>query len=146
MAKRQKRVKLSKAQKFENELNRWLSKKDSAIALLCKAMENLKRLERTGRRLQKAALNPPPAPEPEPELPTSPTFERHAGEPAVPIVTKPKRQRKPDPTTQLGVLGPAPDVEAIAMADEGAAQVSRAARMQALGFRKTSKRGNKKVG
>jgi hypothetical protein len=53
------RVKLSKAQKLENDTNRWLAKKAAAIDMLVKAMGQLKLLDRSARRLQKAALNPP---------------------------------------------------------------------------------------
>lgn len=141
MAKRRGRVKLSKAQKFDNDRNRWLAKKDAAISLLCKAMENLKRLDRQGRRLQKAALKPPPAskpkPTPEPAMddPNHPDLvaarELLQGVNGKP---RPKRQRKPK-------AEPAPDFEAIAsaMADEGAARISREARMTAAGFRKIKK-------
>jgi hypothetical protein len=58
MPKRQKRVKLSKAQILENDTNKWLAKKAAAIDMLCKAMDRLKSLDRSHRRLQKAALHP----------------------------------------------------------------------------------------
>jgi cytidylate kinase len=53
MPKRQKRVKLSKAQILENDTNKWLAKKDAAIAMLVKAMGKLVELDRATRRTQK---------------------------------------------------------------------------------------------
>jgi hypothetical protein len=112
MPKRQKRVKLSKAQILENDTNKWLAKKTAAIDMLCKAMEHLKSLDRSHRRLQKAALKP--------------------------VQKKITRKSKQvDPTTQLGVLGPAPGFDA---AGNPVFLEDRDQRMKALGFRKTGKR------
>jgi hypothetical protein len=58
MTKRRKKIKLSKAQKLDNDTNKWLAKKDAAIEQLVKAMEHLKTLGRSQRRLQKAELHP----------------------------------------------------------------------------------------
>ena len=58
MAKRHARVKLSRAQKLENERNRWLAKKDAAIAMLVKSMERLKSLNRSVARMERTAQLP----------------------------------------------------------------------------------------
>jgi hypothetical protein len=58
MAKRRARVKLSRAQQLENDTNKWLAKRDAAISMLVKAMGKLMELERSTRRVQKAALHP----------------------------------------------------------------------------------------
>lgn len=55
MAKRQKRVKLSKAQILENDSNKWQAKKTAAIDMLCKAVEHLKAIDRRQRGLLKRA-------------------------------------------------------------------------------------------
>jgi len=56
--RRKRKAKLSKIQEHQNETNKWLAKRDAAIAMLVKSMGHLVRLDRTGRRLQKAALHP----------------------------------------------------------------------------------------
>jgi len=56
--RRKRRAKLSKIEEHQNETNKWLAKRDAAIAMLVKSMGHLVRLDRTGRRLQKAALHP----------------------------------------------------------------------------------------
>ena len=58
--RRTRKAKLSKAQKLDNDTNKWLAKKAAAIDMLVKAMEHLKSLDRSHRRLQKAALHPKP--------------------------------------------------------------------------------------
>ena len=57
MARRAKRVKLSRAQQLENELNHNLAKKDALLASLVKVMIKLKSLQRSQVRMQKAALS-----------------------------------------------------------------------------------------
>jgi hypothetical protein len=54
MIKHRTQVKLSKAQKLENEVSRWTAKKEAAIAMLIKSSAMLKQLDRTQRRLRKA--------------------------------------------------------------------------------------------
>ena len=63
MKRRGTRVKLSRAQKLENDLNRWLAKKEAAITMLCKAMEQLKTLQRSQARMQRTAQLPAPPPQ-----------------------------------------------------------------------------------
>ena len=58
MSKRRAKIKLSKVQIVENERNKWLAKRDAAIAMLVKSMGALVKLDRSERRLQKAALKP----------------------------------------------------------------------------------------
>ena len=58
MAKRRVKIKLSKMQIVENERNKWLARRDAAIAMLVKSMGQLVKLDRSGRRLQKAELKP----------------------------------------------------------------------------------------
>jgi len=170
MAKRHARVKLSRAQKLERELNRWLAKKDGAIAMLCKAMVKLKELERSRLRMQRTAqlpvtnerdaiikagidalargddLDHPDVVAARAAVVAHPRVE--AKEAAVadalvedtPVPPRPKRKRKAN--------GELPPIEAVAsaMADEGAARVSHAARMKSMGFRPTSKRASKPTG
>ena len=58
MARRAKRVKLSKAQELENELNKQLAKRDAACTMLAKAWSKLAQITRAQARLRKAALKP----------------------------------------------------------------------------------------
>ena len=53
MAKRHARVKLSRAQKLENERNRWMARKDAAIEMLVKSIGKLKELNRSVAREEK---------------------------------------------------------------------------------------------
>ena len=53
MAKRHKKIKRSKSEQLEIDLNRWLGKKNDAIELLIKSMAKLKELGRAGVRLEK---------------------------------------------------------------------------------------------
>ena len=53
MAKRHKKVKRSKSEQLEIDLNRWLAKKNDAIELLIKSVAKLKELGRAGVRLEK---------------------------------------------------------------------------------------------
>ena len=58
MAKRHARVKLSRAQKLENERNRWMAKKDAAIEMLVKSIGKLKELDRSVARMERTAQLP----------------------------------------------------------------------------------------
>jgi hypothetical protein len=62
MARRAKRVKLSRTQQLENDRNRALAKKDALITSLCKVMAKLKELQRSQARMQKATIVRPEAP------------------------------------------------------------------------------------
>ena len=155
MARRQKRVKLSRAQKLEKETNRWLAKKDGAIATLCKAMEKLRELDRSRARMEKRKPDPVVYDEKGvaigirgergPSAPEHPRVEAEAVADALvedtPVPAKPKRRRKPNGDAAHGPL----KTETLdAIADDMIAQ--RADRMKAMGFRQTSKRANKPAG
>jgi hypothetical protein len=115
--RRTRKAKLSKAQKLDNDTNKWLAKKAAAIDMLVKAMEHLKSLDRSHRRLQKAALHPvqqkiadklnaatkprvetTPATQVESPLgPTGPTGPQCLGAVGVPVIPAVKKARKPKP-------------------------------------------------
>jgi hypothetical protein len=127
MAKRHKRVKLSKAQKLENERNRWLFKKDQAIHTLVKAMEKLKELDRSVRRMERLPIKPPPLDLVDDRDPVTRERESFAAAPTnsgEAPAPKPKRQRKP---------------KAAALPSLTEDQAARDARMVSMGFRKTKK-------
>jgi hypothetical protein len=58
MAKRKSKIKLSKAEQLDKDLNKWLRKKDDAINQLIKAMGKLRELWRTEARLNRRERTP----------------------------------------------------------------------------------------
>lgn len=152
MAKRHARVKLSKAQKLENELNRWLARKDAAINMLVKAMGKLKELDRAHARMQRTAQLPAAAADlhRDDNLPyvEHPRVEAKAQTVAdalvedTPVPPKPKRKRNGKAAVDEGGVRFGPD-EAVKRPQD---LPDHATRMRTLGFRPTSKRASKPAG
>jgi hypothetical protein len=123
MPKRQARVKLSKAQILENDTNKWLAKKAAAIEMLMKAMEHLKQLERSSRRLSKREIAEAQRKSMESAL--HPEQKKIADK--LNAATKRKRKEVTDiPVTEPPIADVLPE--------------DREARMKAMGFRPTRKR------
>jgi hypothetical protein len=130
MAKRQKRVKLSKAQILENDTNKWQAKKSAAIDMLCKAMDKLRVLERRqGRVLKRVTITEPTL---ETKLPDDPR--------AYGLKRKPMHPVQKKIADKLNKATMAPD-EAAELAQERG--IEQEQRMKAMGFRKNKRTRSK---
>ena len=90
MAKRHARVKLSRAQKLENERNRWLARRDAAIEMLVKSIGKLKQLNRSVTRMERMAQLPKPKSKADALIKqAAPMGMVNDGEPVVPVTPIP---------------------------------------------------------
>jgi hypothetical protein len=95
MAKRRKKIKLSKLEQNERELNRWLAKRDEAIATLVKAATRLAQLGRAQARLQRREEKTPRKPKPDNAVLESNQHPQPAEGDAAPASRPARRVRKP---------------------------------------------------
>jgi hypothetical protein len=114
MARRAKRVKLSKAQQLEHDLNRALAKKDELLASLVKVMLKLKTLQRSHLRMRKTNIK---------KL----------------VVETKKLQRAPKPKPTLGESCDA-IVSGMIQGQTFEAASDNTKKMEALGFHKSKRR------